>query len=117
MAYPATEVKTPPQFSGNGKGTALGTILPLRPPDASHVRYRGHVRRVYGVIAARHQRHRHYVLRYKRGHAPEYAHQGAVGPRGQAHITAVIVRADHVQRVEVSVRPTRGRPRLRKRRR
>lgn len=118
-SVPATEIKTRADSHGNGHIPALATVIALRPSDPTHVRYRGTVRRVYGVIPANHQGHKHYLLRYKRGCAPEYAHQTAVGVRGQAHIIGVIVRADHVRPVRVihvSPRGRRGRPKLRRRR-
>jgi len=104
------------QFSENGKGTPLGYIVPRRPHDPSHVRYRGRVRRVYDVIPARHQRHLHYLLAFPRGLAPLDAHQAVIGPRGQWHLTGVIVRADHCQPVRVkAIEVKRGRPRVRER--
>jgi hypothetical protein len=116
VSYPATEAQSAPQVAGNGSGPPFRPVVPPTPSDPTHVRYRGSVRRVYGVVPARHQGHKHYVLRYRRGHAPEYAHQTAVGPRGQARHVAVVVRSDHVQPVNVIMRRTGGRPRLRKRR-
>ena len=116
MSYSHEEAQTAAQVADNGSGFAFRPIVPPIPSDPTHVRYRGAIRRVYGVVPARHQGHKHYVLRYRRGHAPEYAHQAAVGPRGQARHVAVVVRSDHVQPVNVIMRPTVGRPRLRKRR-
>ena len=117
MSYPATKAQSAPQVADNGSGPRFRPVLPPTPSDPTHVRYRGVVRRVYGIVRARHQGHKHYVLHYNRGYAPEYAHQAVVGPRGQARHVAVVVRSDHVQPVNVIVRPTGGRPRLRKRRR
>ena len=105
------------QFGENGKGTPLGYIVPRRPCDPTHVRYRGRVRRVYGVIPARHQRQKHYLLAFPRGRAPENAHQAVIGVRGQAHFTGVVVRADHCRPVRVkAIERKRGRPRVRERR-
>ena len=100
---------TRPNSSETAMGAKRGTSVsvngaaprfpPIQPPAASDpasVIYRGRVRRVYGVVRARHQGHRQYLLRYKRGHAPENAHQTVIGPRGQARFAGVIVRADHV---------------------
>ena len=117
MTYPAMKAQTAPQSAANGSGPPFRPVVPPTPSDPTHVRYRGRVRKVYGIVRTRHQGHKHYVLLYKRGHAPEYAHQTAVGPRGQARHVGVVVRSDHVQSVNVIVRPTGGRPRLRKRRR
>ena len=112
----ATKAQSAHQRANNGLGPPFRPMLPPTASDPTHVRYMGRIRRVYGVITARHQGHKHYVLRYKRGHAPEYAHQAVVGPRGQARHIAVIVRSDHLQVVNVMVRPSGGRPRLRKQR-
>ena len=74
---------------------ANGDARPLAVGEPQHILYRGRVRRVVGVIPAQHQRHRHYVLTFKRGHAPTDAHLAVIGPRGQRHITGVVVRSDH----------------------
>jgi len=68
-----------------------------RYPVPEYVRYRGKLRKVYGVETAKHkgQSHRHYVLRYKRGHAPESSATGAMGHFGQRNFIAVYVRSDH----------------------
>ena len=47
----------------------LGDMRPLAATEPQHVLYRGRVRRVRAVVAARHQGHRYFVLAYKRGHA------------------------------------------------
>ena len=74
---------------------ALGRVRLPQQPGASAVIYRGRVRSVRALIGARHQGHRYYVLAFKRGHAPKDAHLCAIGPRGQRHITGVVVRSDH----------------------
>ena len=116
MSYSATKAQSPSIIITNANGTPFGTVVPPNASDPTHVLYKGCVRRVFGIIRACHQAHKHYTLHFKRGHAPQYAHQTAVGLRGQARHVAVIVRSDHVQPVNVIVRPTGGRPRLRKHR-
>jgi len=83
---------------------ALGAIRPLAAGEPQFVVYRGRVRRVRGVVVARHQRHRYYLLTYKRGHAPENAHTCAIGPRGQRHVNGVIVRSDHCRPLKAGLR-------------
>ena len=85
-----------------------------RYPKPTHIRYRGRVRRVYGVLAAIHGGHRHYVLRYQRHRQPHDAASIPWGPRGQAHCIAVLVRADHCQPLMLRTERTgrRGRPRF-----
>jgi len=85
--------------------TSVGTGT-QRYPRPHQVIYRGRVRRVYGAIPARHQRHRHFVLRYKRGHAPRDATQAHFGPRGQRHVVAVLVRSDHCRPLKLSTAST-----------
>jgi len=116
LLKPATKAKTRPEMRDNGHNPHGKYQPSARYPCPSHVRYRGVVRRVYGAIPAIHQGHRHYLLRCRRGHVPRDAVQTVVGTRGQAHVRAVIVRADHVTPVDVSAKPTGGRPKLRKRR-
>ena len=79
-----------------------------------YVTYHGHVRRVYGYIPAHHQGHRYWVLRFKRGSEPKTASLTVFGPRGQAHVRAVVVRSDKVRLVPCRPRMSgrRGRPRL-----
>ena len=83
---------------------ALGSIRPLAAGEPEFVIYRARVRRVRGVVAARHQRHRYFVLAYKRGHAPENAHLCVIGPRGQWHVNGVIVRSDHCRPLKAGLR-------------
>ncbi len=61
MSYPATEASKAPQVADNGSGPPFRPIIPPTPSDPTHVRYRGVVRRVYGVVPARHQGHKHYA--------------------------------------------------------
>ena len=83
---------------------SLGAIRPLAPGEPQHVLYRGRVRRVRGVVVARHQGHRYYVLAFKRGHAPENAHLAVIGPRGQRRFNGVIVRSDHCKPLKAGSR-------------
>lgn len=84
----------------NGQRPASAAIHMQRYPQPCYVAYRGRVRRVYGTIPARHNVHRYFVLRYKRGHAPLNAPQMHFGPRGQRHVVAVLVRSDHCTPIE-----------------
>jgi len=77
-----------------GPNGTLGPV-PVWLTEPLLVVYRGRVRKVYGVIPARHQGHRHYVVRYLKGQTPVGAATLAVGPRGQARFTGVAVRSDH----------------------
>lgn len=83
---------------------SLGAIRPPAPMDPRHVLYRGRVRVVRGVVVARHQGHRYYVLTFKRGHAPMDAHLAVIGPRGQRRFNGVIVRADHCTPLKAGLR-------------
>ena len=86
------------------RAPALGVIRPVVITEPQHVLYRGRVRRVRGVIVAQHQGHRYYVLTFKRGHAPRDAHLAVIGPRGQRHVTGVVVRSDHLVPLRRGVR-------------
>ena len=79
----------------NGQHPTSAAIAIQRYSQPRHVLYRRRVRRVYGAIPARHQGHRYFVLRFKRGHVPKDAVQAHFGPRGQRHVVAVLVRSDH----------------------
>jgi hypothetical protein len=79
-------------------------MRPLAPGEPQTVLYRGRVRVVRGVVVARHQRHRYYVLAYKRGHAPQDAHLAVIGPRGQRRFNGVIVRSDHCRPLKAGLR-------------
>ena len=83
---------------------SLGDMRPIAATEPQHVLYRGRVRRVRAVIVAQHQRHRYYVLTFKRGHAPRDAHLCAIGPRGQRHVNGVIVRSDHCVPLKAGLR-------------
>jgi len=91
----ATNYRPPP---------ALGDMRPIAATEPQHVLYRGRVRRVRAVIVAQHQRHRYYVLTFKRGHAPRDAHLCAIGPRGQRHVNGVVVRSDHCTPLKAGLR-------------
>ena len=91
----ATSYRPPP---------ALGAIRPRGPTDPQFVVYRRRVRRVRGVVVARHQGHRYYVLAFKRGHTPKDAHLAVIGPRGQRRFNGVIVRSDHCRALKGGIR-------------
>jgi len=76
----------------------------------THIRYRGAIRRVYGVLRATHGGHRHFILRYRRWRQPKDAASVPWGRRGQAHVVALLVRADHCQPLRRTER--RGRPKV-----
>ena len=83
---------------------SLGIIRSPALDDPRHIIYRGRPRRVRGVVVARHQGHRYYVLAFKRGHAPENAHLAVIGPRGQRRFNGVIVRSDHCKPLKAGSR-------------
>ena len=66
---------------------------PYAPSVPAFIVYRGRVRKVWGYEWDK--KHVHYILRFKRGHTPPDAPTAAFGARGQAHVTAVLVRSDH----------------------
>jgi len=90
----------------NGQHPIPAAIGTQRYPRPHQVIYRGRVRRVYRVIHAKHQGHRYFILRYKRGHAPRDATQAHFGPRGQRHVVAVLVRSDHCRPLSLSTAST-----------
>ncbi|TEU01982.1 MAG: hypothetical protein E3J29_00190 [Dehalococcoidia bacterium] len=90
----------------NGQHPTPASTSTQRYPTPRYVLYRWQVRRVYGAIRAPHQRHRYFVLRYKRGHAPRDATQAHFGPRGQRHVVAVLVRSDHCRPLKISTAST-----------
>ncbi len=63
-------------------------------PAPDYVWYRGQRRRVWRVQPAKHQGHRHYILRFKDTEIPDGAHTMAFGHRGQKGYLGVRVRAD-----------------------
>ena len=88
-------------MNDNGQHPTFPTIAWQVPPDRRRVIYRGRVRQVYGVVPARHQRHRYFVLAFRRGRAPRQAPQAGFGPRGQRRVVAVLVRSDHCRSLGV----------------
>ena len=91
---------------------ADGSAQPIHP---AYALYRGHPRRIFAMFPARHQGHRHWVFHYKRGFEPKDAALTIVGPRGQKHLVAVVVRSDHAPLLPLRAKLTgqRGRPRIR----
>ncbi len=89
-------------MSDNGQHPTSPVTNGARYHQPRHVAYRGRVRRVYDTIPGRHNVHRYFVLRYKRGHAPPDAPQMHFGPRGQRHVVAVLVRSDHCTPIEAA---------------
>lgn len=90
-------------MGSNGQHPTLTATSTQRYPQPDQVIYRGRVRRVYGTIPGRHNVHRYFILRYKRGHAPQDAPQMHFGPRGQRHVVAVLVRSDHCTPLEAAL--------------